>query len=92
MNVNDQYFFPTDEICTNVSIPACGSSATDCKPIGENNEALKTFRQIHPDVYAEECKETSDSGHVHCLYTDVTYDTCSVAKTSEFLSKCDEKN
>lgn len=73
--------FYTGEICTNVSVPACTSSATDCQKIGEDNEALKAFVSQHPEVYADECKESDGK---QCLYTDVTYDTCTTAKTSEF--------
>ena len=75
------FFLHTDEICTNISVPACTSSATNCQQI--NNELLEQFKQINHDVYAQECMETTGG---YCLYTDVTYGTCSSAKASELLS------
>ena len=49
------FFLHADEICTNISVPACtsGSSAMNCQQI--NNELLEKFKQTHPDIYAEEC-------------------------------------
>lgn len=75
--------FPsTDEICTNIAVPACTSSATECQKIGENNEAVTEFEKQNEDVYAEECKEPD--GTV-CVYTDVVYSTCpTTAKASKF--------
>lgn len=75
--------YTLDRICTvNVSVPACSSSATGCKKIGGNNALVKKFVALHPEVYAEECK---DSSGAWCFYTDVKYhSTCSTAKTSEF--------
>ena len=69
-----------DEICTNISVPACTSSANNCQQI--NNELLEKFKQTHPDVHAEACMETTGG---YCLYTDITYGTCSSAKASELL-------
>ena len=52
----------------------------NCQQI--DNRLLEKFQQLHPDVYAQECMETSGG---YCLYTDITYDTYSSAKASEFL-------
>ena len=78
------YMHFTGEICTSRNVPACSASATDCKPIGKDNEAIQAFVKEHPEVYAEECKESSEE----CLYTDVTYETCPQARTSECFSVC----
>ena len=45
--------------------------------IGENNALIKRFVSMHPEVYADECTETSGA---LCFYTDVKYHTtCSTA-------------
>ena len=71
-----------DRICTpNVSVPACSSSASSCKIIGKNNVLIKRFISLHPEVYADECLDTSGA---LCFYTDVKYHkTCSTASTSK---------
>ena len=72
----------SDRICTlNVSVPACSSSATGCKTIGGSNMLIKNFISQHPEVYADECQDTSGAW---CFFTDVKYhSTCSTADTSK---------
>ena len=72
----------SDRICTrNVTVPACSSSASSCKMIGENNALIKKFISLHPEVYADECLDTSGA---LCFYTDVKYhSTCSTASASK---------
>lgn len=75
----------TDRICTNISVSPCTTSATNCQQI--DNNLLEMFKQKHPDVYAEECMEPSNSGSGgYCLYTDIKYHDCSTAKASELHS------
>ena len=57
------------------------------------------FKQVHPDVYAEEYMHGTIKLWVwrvlsggYCLYTDIKYHDCSTAKASELHSTKDYYN
>ena len=65
-------------ICTTRDVSACSDAAKDCESF--KPPADEDFATMFPDAYAKVCEEAS--GEL-CLYTDVEYDTCEEAKTSQ---------
>ena len=68
----------TGTVCTSQSVAACSDDAKDCESF--KPPADEDFAMMFPEAYAKVCEE--ESGEL-CLYTDVEYDMCEEAKTSQ---------